>query len=223
MAKKNTETENEQTEPVNEPVAEPEMSTKEKIAKMLADKKADADRAVATANKQAEELAVLEGLDVDSDVESMVDTIKELDAKVVEVKANMTAEIEPLNAQIAEIKAKPEYNLEDSNKTRKDCYDNLVERVGETAAKMLTGSAKATGTSTGKGRGKGGGKSREQAIVAVCDEGLSFAEAATKYDHQGDKERSGEQKVGHLVSRHIKLAVGEGTVVDNGNGTYSRA
>ena len=220
MAKKNTETEN---EPMNEPVNEPELSTKEKIAKMLADKKADADRAVAAANAQAEEAEALASVEIDSDVEAMVENIKAIDADVTEMKTKMVAEIEPLNVQIAEIKAKPEYSLEDQNKNRKDNYDALVEKVGETAAKMLTGGAKATGTGTGKGRGKGGGKSREQAIVAVCDEGLSFEAAATKYDHMGDGERNGKQKVGYLVGRHIGLAVGEGTVVKNDNGTYSRA
>ncbi len=219
MSKKKDETETEQTEPV----AEPEMTMKEKIAKMLTDKKAESDLAVAAAQKQAEELAVLESVEIDSDVETMVDNIKTLDAEAVEMKAKMVAEIEPLNVQIAEIKAKPEYSLEDQNKNRKDNYDALVEKVGETAAKMLTGGAKATGTGTGKGRGKGGGKSREQAIVAVCDEGLSFEAAATKYDHMGDGERNGKQKVGYLVGRHIGLAVGEGTVVKNDNGTYSRA
>lgn len=219
MSKKKDETETEQTEPV----AEPEMTMKEKIAKMLIDKKAESDLAVAAAQKQAEELAVLESVEIDSDVETMVDNIKTLDAEAVEMKAKMVAEIEPLNVQIAEIKAKPEYSLEDQNKNRKDNYDALVEKVGETAAKMLTGGAKATGTGTGKGRGKGGGKSREQAIIAVCDEGLSFEAAATKYDHMGDGERNGKQKVGYLVGRHIGLAVGEGTVVKNDNGTYSRA
>ena len=220
MAKKNTETENES---VNEPIVEPEMSTKEKIAKMLADKKADADRAVAAANKQAEEAEALASVEIDSDVESMVDNIKEIDAEIIKMKAKMVAEIEPLNVQIAEIKAKPDYYFEEHNKNRKDLSDGLIAKIGETAAKMLTGSAKATGTGTGKGRGKGGGKSREQAIVAVCDEGLSFEAAAEKYDHMGDGERNGKQKVGHLVSRHIGLAVGEGTVVKNEDGTYSRA
>lgn len=221
MTKKNTVTENEQTEPVSEPVTE--MSTKEKIAKKLADMKAAADLAVAAAQKQAEEAEALASVEIDSDVEVMVDGIKEIDADVTEIKAKMVAEIEPLNVQIAEIKAKPEYNFEDKNKDRKAKSDALVAKIGETAAKMLTGSVKATGTGTGKGRGKGGGKSREQAIVAVCDEGLSFEAAATKYNHMGDGERNGKQKVGHLVSRHIGLAVGEGTVVKNENGTYSRA
>ena len=220
MAKKNTETEN---EPVNEPIVEPEMSTKEKIAKMLADKKADADRAVAAANKQAEEAEALASVEIDSDVESMVEKIKVIDANVTEMKAKMVTEIEPLNVQIAEIKAKPEYNFEKMNKDRKDLSDALIVKIGETAAKMLTGGAKAIGTGTGKGRGKGGGKSREQAIVAVCDEGLSFEAAATKYDHMGDGERNGKQKVGFLVGRHISLAVGEGTVVKNADETYSRA
>ena len=229
MAKKNTETEP-VNEPVNEPVAEPvnELTTKEKIAKKLADMKADADRAVAAANKQAEEAAALESVEIDSDVESMVEDIKAIDADVTEMKAKMVAEIEPLNTQIAEIKAKPEYNFEEINKNRKDLSDALIVKIGETAAKMLTGSVKATGTGTGKGRGKGGGKSREQAIVAVCDEGLSFEAAATKYDHMGGAERpeyDGDkpQKVGYLVGRHIGLAIGEGKVVKNEDGTYSRA
>lgn len=223
MTKKNTETENEQTEPMTEPVSEPEMSTKEKIAKMLADKKVAADLAVAAAQKQAEEAVALESVEIDSDVESMVENIKAIDVDAIEMKTKMVAEIEPLNVQIAEIKSKPEYNFEEMNKNRKDLLDALVTKIGETAAKMLTGTAKATGTGAGKGRGKGGGKSREQAIAAVCDEGLSFEAAATKYDHMGDGERNGKQKVGHLVSRHIGLAIGEGTIVKNEDGTYSRA
>ena len=226
MTKNKTETENEPVnEPVTESIVEPELSTKEKIEKLLADKKAAADVAVAAAAAQAEEAAALESVEIDSDVEIMVDSIKALDVESVAMKAKMVAEIEPLNVQIAEIKAKPEYNLEDSNKTRKEHYDALVEKLGETAAKLLTGGAKAVGAGAGagSGRGRGGGKSREQAINAVCDEGLTFEAAAEKYDHMGDGERTGKQKIGYLVGRHIKLSVAEGKVVDNGDGTYSRA
>ena len=224
MAKKNIENENEQTDLMNEPVNEPvnELTTREKIAKKLADMQADADLAVAAADKQAKEAKALADVEIDSDVESKVEDIKAIDADVTEMKAKMVAEIEPLNVQIAEIKAKPEYNFEEMNKNRKDLSDALVVKIGETAAKMLTGSVKATGTGTGRGKGKGGGKSREQAIVAVCDEGLSFEAAATKYDHMGDGERTGKQKVGNLVGRHIGLAIGEGTVVKKEDGTYSR-
>ena len=228
MSRKNIETEDEQTEPVDEPVVEPvtELTTREKIAKKLADMRATADLAVAAANKQAEEAEALANVEIDSDVESMVDYIKAIDTDVSAMKAKMVAEIEPLNVQIAEIKAKPEYNFEEMNKNRKGLSDDLVAKIGETAAKMLTGSAKAIGTGTGRGRG--GGKSEEQAVAAICDEGLTFEQAALKYDHMGGAERpeyDGDkpQKVGHLVGRHITGAIKKGTVVKNENGTYSRA
>ena len=222
MARNKDETETE-NEPVTEPVVEPELSIKEMVAKLLADNKAAADVAVKAAQAQKEEAAALEGVEIDSDVENMVDNIKALDVEVVANKAQMNAEIEPLNVQIAAIKANPVYNVETQNAERKVLYDALVDKLGETVAKLLTGGAKATGTGAGTGRGRGGGKSREQALVAVCDEGLSFAAAAEKYDHMGDGERTGKQKIGYLVGRHIKLSVAEGKVVDNGNGTYSRA
>lgn len=196
-----------------------ELSTKDKIAKMLADKQANAKKAVEAANKQAKEAEALASVKIDSGVEKTIDDIKKVDDAVTAEKAKMAEELKPLNEQMTVIKAK--YNFEEQNKVRKGLYDGLVEKLGETAAKMLTGGAKATGT--GSGKGKGGGKSREQAIIAVCDEGLSFEAAATKYDHMGDGERAGTQKIGNLVGRHIGLAVGEGTVIKNTDGTYSRA
>lgn len=63
---------------------------------------------------------------------------------------------------------------------------------------------------------------RETAVVAICDEGLTFEEAALKYDHMGDGERDGSQKVGNLVKRHIDLAIKDGNIVKNDDGTYSR-
>lgn len=201
-------------------VTEPELSTKEKIAKMLADKQAVANKAVVAAQKQAEEAKALANVEkkIDSGVEKTIDDIKKVDDDIVAEKAKMNKELEPLNKQIADVKAK--YNFEEQNNVRKAKYDELVEKLGETAAKVLTGGAKATGTGSGRGRS---GASREQVIKSICDDGLTFAECAEQYDHKGSKERTGEQKVGHLVSRHIALAVGEGTVIKNADGTYSRA
>ena len=48
-------------------------------------------------------------------------------------------------------------------------------------------------------------------------------EAAEKYDHKGDGERDGSQKIGNLVKRHIDLSIKDGNVVKNDDGTYSRA
>ena len=196
-----------------------ELTTKQKLEKFLADKQTAATKAVEAANKQAEDAKALASVKIDSDVEKMVDNIKKVDDDVTAEKAKMNKELEPLNKQISDIKAK--YSFETQNTLRKEQFDKLVAKVGEVAAKMLTGGAKATGT--GSGKGKGGGKSREQAIIAVCDEGLSFEAAATKYDHMGDGERNGSQKIGNLVGRHIGLAVGEGAVIKNTDGTYSRA
>ena len=217
MTKNKTETENEPVnEPVTESIVEPELSTKEKIEKLLADKKAAADVAVAAAAAQAEEAAALESIEIDSDVENMVDNIKALDVESVAMKAKMVAEIEPLNVQIAEIKAKPEYNLEDSNKTRKEHYDALVEKLGETAAKLLTGGAKATGTSTGKGKGRNsdGTSKKEVAVRAVCDEGLTLAEAVDRYPELGSVDG---------VRKNLWKPLKDGDVVKNSDGTYSRA
>lgn len=216
-------TETEQTEPkVDQTAEKTELTSREIMQKLLADKQTSALKAVEAANKQAEEAQKLANIDIDADVESVVDEIKAIDADVVKVKAAMTAEIEPLNKQILEIKAKPEYKTEDQNDARKVNYDVLVEKVGETAAKLLCGVAKSTGTGIGTGRGRGSG-TRDQVIAAICDDGLTFAEAAEKYDHMGNGERDGSQKVGNLVKRHIDLAVKDGSVSKNDDGTYSRA
>ena len=128
----------------------------------------------------------------------------------------------PFNKQIADVKAKPEYNLEEKNKVRIAQYATLVEKVGETPAKLMVGGAKSVSSGTGAGRGRGSG-TRDQVITAICDDGLSFEAAAEKYDHMGNGERDGSQKVGNLVKRHIDLAVKAGNVVKNADDTYSRA
>jgi len=200
----------------------PELTLRDKIAAELEVRKTADVAALDAAQKRAAETDALAALDIDSDVESMVGGIKTIDADIAGVKTAMAAEIEPLNKQITEIKAKPEYDVAEKNKVRSEQYAALVEKVGETPAKLMVGGAKTVTSGTGTGRGRGSG-TRDQVIVAICDDGLSFAEAAEKYDHMGNGEREGLQKVGNLVKRHIDLAIKAGNVVKNPDGTYSRA
>ena len=185
----------------------------EKIQKEL-----DAANALAeTAVKKAAELEKLSN--IGDDVTAIVDTIASLDKDIGEKKAAFAELIKPYNEKIAEAKKSFDEDTKELVEVRATEYTKIVESVGETGAKMLTGKAVSTGT--GKGRGRSG-NTREQVVAAVCDDNMSFADAAEKFDHMGKGERDGSQKVGHLVGRHIKLAVGEGTVVDNGDDTYSR-
>lgn len=223
MARNGNETEETEAE-VEQTTEKTELTSKQIMQKLLDDKQAATMKIIESANKQAEEARQLASVKIDDDVESVVNEIEAIDADIAGMKTAMTAEVEPLNKQILEIKAKPEYNVEEQNKVRKEKYDALVEMVSETAAKLLTGGAKSvgTGTGTGTGRGRSSG-TRDQVITAICDDGLSFAEAAEKYDHMGNGERDGSQKVGNLVKRHIDLAVKAGNVNKNDDGTYSRA
>lgn len=186
----------------------------EKIQKELAAANALAE----TAAKKAAELTKL--TNVSDDVMSIVDTIASLDKDIGEKKAAFAELIKPYNEEIAKAKKSFDENTKDLVEARGTEYAKVVESVGETGAKLLTGKAVSTGT--GKGRGRSG-DTREQVISAICDDGLSFAEAAEKYDHKGDGERAGSQKVGNLVKRHIDLAIKAGNVVKNDDGTYTRA
>lgn len=190
------------------------LSIAEKIQKEL-----DAANALAeTAAKKAAELTKL--TNVSDDVMSIVDTIASFDKDIGEKKAAFAELIKPYNEEIAKAKKSFDEDTKDLVEARTTEYAKVVESVGETGAKMLTGKAVSTGT--GKGRGRSG-NTREQVIAAVCDDNMSFADAAEKFDHMGKGERDGSQKIGHLVGRHIKLAVSENTVIDNGDDTYSRA
>jgi len=189
----------------------------EKIAKALAAKKVVAEKAI----KEAEELEKL--ADLDEDVMVAVESVKEMDEDIAEQKKALDAEIAPYAEKVTAAKKAFDENTKDVREAREAEYKKVVESVGETGAKMLTGKGASIGTGTRSGRGRSGA-TRAQVITAICDEGLSFEEAALKYDHMGDGERSGKQKVGTLVKRHIDLAIKEdGTVVKNDDGTYSRA
>jgi len=220
MSKRNQEElKPESTEQVAEPTVVTELTTKQKIEKMLVDKQAAAKAAVEAAQKQAEEADALANVSIDDEVEGLIDNIKLIDDEVTAKKAAMNEELKPLNEQIESVKLR--YNFDEANKMRADTLASLVAKVGEAGAKVLVSGGGSTGTGTGK-RGRSGA-SREQVIQAVCDEKLTFAQAAEKHDHKGSKERTGEQKVGFLVGRHIALAVAEGTVIKNTDGSYSRA
>lgn len=186
----------------------------EKIQKELKQAKA---AEVAAAEKMAE----LEKLsNIGDDVMGIVDTIANLDKDIGEKKVAFNEAVKPFNESIAAEKTKFDESTKDLVEARNVEYTKIVESVGETGAKMLTGKAVSTGT--GKGRGRSG-NTREQVITAICDDGLSFADAAEKYDHMGNGERDGSQKIGNLVKRHIDLAVKDGNVIKNDDGTYSRA
>ena len=194
----------------------------EKIQKELKQAKA---AEVAAAEKMAE----LEKLsNIGDDVMSVVDTIANLDKDIGEKKAAFNEAVKPFNESIAAEKTKFDEDTKEIAEARETEYKKIVESVGENGAKMLTGKAVSTGTGTGTGRGRSG-VTRAQAVAAICDEGLTFEEAALKYNHMGKAERpeyTGEhpQKVGYLVKRHLDLSVTEDkTVIKNNDGTYSRA
>ena len=190
------------------------LSIAEKIQKEL-------EHAKAAEQAAAEKMAELEKLsNIGDDVMGIVDTIASLDKDIGEKKAAFNEAVKPFNESIAAEKTKFDESTKTLVEARTTEYAKVVESVGETGAKMLTGKAVSTGT--GKGRGRSG-NTREQVIAAVCDDNMSFADAAEKFDHMGKGERDGSQKIGHLVGRHIKLAIGENTVTDNGDGTYTRA
>lgn len=185
------------------------------------------EQAKATEVAAAKEMAELEKLsNIGDDVMSIVDTIANLDKDIGEKKAAFNEAVKPFNDSIAAEKTKFDEATKDLAEARTTEYAKIVESVGETGAKMLTGKVVSTGTGTGRGRS---GATRAQAVAAICDEGLTFEEAALKYDHMGKAERpeyTGEhpQKVGYLVKRHLDLSVTEDkTVVKNADGTYSRA
>jgi len=201
---------------------QPETPVEEKKTLTIAEKiqkELDTANALAeTATKKAAELAKL--TDISDDVMSIVDIIASLDKDIGEKKSAFNEAVKPFNESIAAEKTKFNVATKKLIEARTAEYAKVVESVGETGAKVLTGKVVSTGTGTGRGRS---GNTREQVINAICDDGLSFEEAAEKFDHMGKGERAGLQKVGHLVGRHVKLAVGDGTVIDNNDGTYSRA
>jgi len=212
-AKETTEEVLEEKTPVEEKKT---LTIAERIEKQLEEEKVKA----AAATKRMEDLTKL--TNVGDDVMSIVDTIASLDKDIGEKKAAFNEAVKPFNESIAAEKTKFDVETKELTEARTAEYAKVVESVGETGAKMLTGKAVSTGTGTGRGRGRGNAK-RETAVAAICDEGLTFEEAAEKYDHMGDGERDGNQKVGNLVKRHIDLAIKDGNVVKNDDGTYSRA
>ena len=171
----------------------------------------------------AKKMAELEKLtNIGDDVMSVVDTIASLDKDISEKKAAFNEAVKPFNESIAAEKTKFDADTKELIEARNAEHAKLVESVGEMGAKTLTGKTVSTGTGTGRGRGRGNAK-RETAVTAICDEGLTFEQAAEKYDHMGDGERDGSQKIGNLVKRHIDLSIKDGNVVKNDDGTYSRA
>ena len=205
------------------PEEEPKtLSIAEKIQKKF-------EQAKAVEVAAAKEMAELEKLsNIGDDVMTIVNTVAELDKDIGEKKAAFNEAVKPFNESIAAEKTKFDEATKELTEARNVEYTKIVESVGETGAKMLTGKAVSTGTGTGRGRGRGNAK-RETAVAAICDEGLTFEEAALKYDHMGSAERpeytgKNPQSVGHLVKRHLDLSVTEDkTVVKNADGTYSRA
>ena len=158
----------------------PELTLREKIAADLEVRKTADEAAMKALQARADETEAMANVVIDDSVEMMVNDIKAIDVDIANVKTTMATEIEPLNKEIVEIKAKPEYDVAEKNKVRGEQYAVLVEKVGETPAKLMVGGAKSTSTGTGAGRGRGSG-TRDQVITAICDDGLSFAEAAEKY------------------------------------------
>lgn len=237
MVKPKDESEVAQTDAAQTEEPKTELTTKERLDKMLADKQSAATKAVEAAAKQAEEADKLAEIDIDSDVEGIIDDIKKIDDDTAVVKAKMVAEIEPLNKQITEIKAKPEYKTDEAVKARKEKYDVLVEKIGETAAKLLCGGVgKSAGTGNTAGRsGKLNGKSvRETVADMYLDEGMidfellastmkeRFPEA--KVYGNNEKINGGTAKNGNLMKRHMdEMVTKAGTVVKNDDGTYSKA
>lgn len=207
----------EEVQPEETPVEEKKTLTiAERITKQLEEEKVKA----AAATKRMEDLEKLSN--VGDDVMTIVNTVAELDKDIGEKKAAFAELIKPYNEEIAKAKKSFDENTKELIEARSAEYAKVVESVGEMGAKTLTGKTVSTGTGTGRGRGRGNAK-RETAVAAICDEGLTFEEAAEKYDHKGDGERDGSQKIGNLVKRHIDLSIKDGNVVKNDDGTYSRA
>ena len=216
------------TEEVTEPVIE-ETVTEEPKTLTLAQKiqkQLDAENAKEEAAKKAIEAAATKKAELEKltnlgdDVMTTVETLESLDKDISTEKAKYDEIVKPFNAQIAEAKKTFDEGVKTLVEARTAEYTKLVEAVGETGAKTLTGKTVSIGTGTGRGRS---GNTRAQVITAICDDGMSFAAAAEKFDHMGDGERAGTQKIGNLVKRHIDLAVKDGTVIKNDDGTYSRA
>ena len=208
-----------------EQVEQTELSPVEKIQKMIADKKAAAENERKRLEDMEKEAEALSEIDIDSDVEDMLNTLDSVSKDIKTEQDKMNEELKPLNEQIEVVKTSHKETFDGLNVVYTETMASLVEKVGEVGAKALTSGVTVRKVGSGTGRRGRGGASREQVITAICDEGLTFEQAAIKYDHQGDGERGvgAKQKLGNLVKRHIDLSVKEGTVIKNPDGTYSRA
>lgn len=209
--KEDTETENEQSE---QPV---ELTAADKVKALIEKRKADAEAKALEAQKAAEEAEALDGIDVDSEVEEILTGIEQVDKDVTEMKNRLAEEIKPLQEQINTIKEG--YDFESHNKLRQELHNRLVEKLGESATRMLTGKGTISDSKTGAQRT---GSKRETAIRAVCDEGLTLKEAAIKYDMIGSNEDPLDPS-GDAVRKNLWKPLKDGIVVQNQDGTYSRA
>lgn len=193
----------------------------------LAQKKREqALREAKEAEMKAEQIERLQAAASDEKLAGIIDTIADYDKQLAELTTTAHERISPLQEQIDSINMKLAEATKPINENRTMLYNTLVEKVGEVGAKMLVSPAGLSIVHVRRSPSVSGAKGgrRNSVIEAVCDRGLTPAQAADELKLYGNNEKAvgGNQATGTLVQRHLKIAKEKGLCTQDSNGKWVR-